>query len=60
MNRFKALYRDTWWLWLLFVVVGGAFSFLSPIFLLLFPISIVTFLWFAYVRFDEDGNFKGS
>lgn len=52
--------RDTWWLWGIFVVGGTLMSFLSPVFLLTFPICIFTFFWFAYVRYDAEGNFKGS
>ncbi len=58
--RFKGLLRETWWLWILFLVFGTAMSFLSYVFLLMFPISIFTFFWFAYIRYDEDGNFRGS
>lgn len=61
MGRFKSLLRDTWWLWLLFVVGGLiASTLISPIFLLIFPVSIFTFFWFAYIRYDEEGNFKGT
>ena len=60
MDRFRALMRETWWLWLLFLVGGTGASFLSPIFLVTFPICIFTFFWFAYVRYDEEGKFKGS
>ncbi len=60
MARFKALIRETWWLWVLFAVFGAGMSFLHPVFLLMFPISIFTFFWFAYIRYDEDGDFRGS
>ncbi|MCA9134671.1 MAG: hypothetical protein KDA45_15995 [Planctomycetales bacterium] len=60
LARFKSLLRETWWLWVVFFVFGTAMSFLSLVFLLIFPISIFTFLWFAYIRYDEDGNFKGT
>lgn len=52
--------RETWWLWLVFAVFGTAMSFASWVFLLTFPISIFTFFWFAYIRYDDDGSFKGS
>ena len=58
--RFKALIQETWWLWLAFFVAGTALSFASPVFLVTFPICIFTFFWFAYIRYDEEGNFKGS
>ncbi|MCA9131248.1 MAG: hypothetical protein KDB22_29390 [Planctomycetales bacterium] len=61
MERFKALAIETWWLWLVFLVFGSVLSaLLSSVFLLTFPICIFTFFWFAYVRYDDEGNFKGS
>lgn len=58
--RFKSLLKETWWLWLLFAVGGVVMSSFSLVFAAIFPISIFTFFWFAYIRYDEDGNFKGS
>lgn len=60
MARFESLFRETWWLWILFGLFGTIMSFLSAVFLLMFPISIFTFFWFAYIRYDEEGNFRGS
>ncbi len=61
MNRFRALFNETWWLWVAFLVAGTLMSSLvSPIFLVTFPVCIFTFFWFAYVRYDDKGNFKGS
>lgn len=60
MARFKALIHNTWWLWIAFFVGGSVLSYLDPIFLFTFPLCIVVFFWFAYVRYDEEGNFKGS
>ena len=60
MDRFKSLWRETWWLGLLFTAFGTVMSFGSLVFLLMFPISIFTFFWFAYIRYDENGTFKGS
>lgn len=60
MNRFSALLSETWWLWLIFLVMGVALSMLSLVFLVTFPICIFTFFWFAYIRYDDEGNFKGS
>ncbi len=43
------------------IFVGGVvLSVLELVFLFLFPLSIFVFIWFAYVRYDEDGKFKGS
>lgn len=61
MQRFRSLIADTWWLWLIFILAGTILTtLLSKVFLLTIPICIFTFLWFAYVRYDEDGNFKGT
>lgn len=60
MNRFSSLFSETWWLWLIFLVMGIGLSMLSLVFLVTFPICIFTFFWFAYIRYDDKGNFKGS
>jgi hypothetical protein len=59
MKAFEALWLDTWWLWIGFFVSGIFLAFfVHPIFVSIFPISIVTFIYFAIVRYDEDGNLK--
>ena len=60
MARFMALLRNTWWLWIAFFVSGTSLSYFNPIFLFMFPLCATVFVWFAYVRYDENGNFKGS
>ena len=60
MDRFRSLLKETWWLWCLFLVGGTVMSYLSLVFLVTFPICIFTFFWFAYIRYDEEGNFRGS
>ena len=57
MKRFQSLFKDTWWLWLAFAFFGTAMSFFSPIFLMTFPVCVITFIRFAFVQYDEDGNF---
>ena len=57
MKRFQALFKDTWWLWLVLGVGGTVMSIFSSVFLLTFPVCIITFLRFAFVQYDEDGNF---
>jgi hypothetical protein len=57
VKRFQALFRDTWWLWLGFGVAATALSIFSPIFLVTFPICLITFIRFAFVQYDEEGNF---
>ena len=61
MGRFVSLIRNTWWLWLAFLIAGVSLTlFVSLIFLAVFPICACIFFYFAYVRYDEDGNFIGS
>lgn len=60
MLRYKALIKETWWLWLTFLVGGTFMTWVSLIFLLTFPICIIIFFWFGFVRYDEDGNFRGT
>jgi fumarate reductase subunit D len=60
MQRFRALFSETWWLWLVLVVGGSLMALISPIFLLVYPICVFVFFWFAFIRYDEDGNFKGT
>lgn len=60
MDRFKALMSNTWWLWIAFFVGSSVLSFFDRVFLFMFPLCTVVFIWFAYVRYDENGNFKGS
>ena len=59
MKPFEGLLRDTWWLWIGFLLSGIFLAiFVHPIFMSIFPISIVTFIYFAIVRYDENGNLK--
>lgn len=59
MKPLTGLWRDTWWLWLGFLVSGIFLAiFVNAVFLVVFPISIVSFIYFAIVRYDEDGNLK--
>ena len=58
MKRYRKLIKDTWWLWTLFAgIVFFMVTWVSLIFLALVPMLIVVFFYFAFVRYDEDGNF---
>ena len=61
MNALSGLWRDTWWLWCAFAI-GGIFMaiFVHPIFLVIFPMSIVSFIYFGLLRYDKDGNIKSE
>jgi len=61
MKRFKAIWKDTGWLWtVFFVVILGLISLVSFVFLFAIPLLIVIFIYFSLVRYDEDGNFIGA
>ena len=57
MGQIKGLWRDTWWIWLLFIgatiVMAFAVTFAFLLGLLILP---AMFLYFAYGRYDDDGN----
>ena len=59
MKPLRGLWRDTWWLWVAFagfiVVMAATVGFY---FLLLLPTLPVTFVYFAYARYDAEGNEK--
>jgi len=61
MKQIKGLWRDTWWLWSAFVLITIGFSFLiGKYFFLLLPCLPVPFLYFAFNRYDDDGNEKAD
>jgi hypothetical protein len=61
MKRFKAFLKHTWWLWLIYTLVTVLLiAFVSPVFWAVLPMMIVNFVYFALVRYDEDGNFIGA
>lgn len=61
MTRFKFLLRDTWWLWLFFSILAFVMiTYVNVVFLIMIPILATVFVYFAFVRYDDDGNFLGS
>lgn len=61
MKRYLQFLKDTWWLWLAYVgVTAILIVFVGPIFWAVIPMMIVNFIYFAFVRYDEDGNFIGA
>lgn len=59
MDQFKGLWRDTKWVWMSFV----CFIFLmaagiSWFFLLTLPALPVSYCYFAFIRYDENGDEK--
>ncbi|MEW4451734.1 hypothetical protein AB1L30_03515 [Bremerella sp. JC817] len=61
MGPLRGLWRDTWWLWFIFLAAIIVVAYLvTPFFLFLIPIFVVMFLYFAFVRYDENGRNKGD
>jgi hypothetical protein len=59
MQRFQGLFRDTWWLWLALAFLGIVLmALVSFVFVVTFPISLFSFVYFALLRYDEHGNPK--
>lgn len=61
LNRLVGLGRDTWWLWLLFLIVSIVFTAaVDRLFLVTFPVLAFAFVYYAIMRYDDDGNHKGE
>ena len=57
MKRLLACLRETWWLWLVFFAGCTAMVvYLGRVFVVTYPICIFTFVYFAVMRFDENGD----
>ncbi len=59
MKRYTSLLRNTWWMWLLIltaVVVLGILE--NPLIFLFTPVCAGVFIYFALLRYDEDGKPK--
>ena len=57
MKPLLGLWRDTWWLWIGFLTTIVAMSFVvGYFFLLILPCLPVVYAYFAYARYDTDGN----
>ena len=61
MKRFYALFKQTWWLWTIYLTLNiGLIFFVSPVFLAVLPMIVVVFIYFELVRYDDEGNFTGA
>ena len=59
--RYYAFLKDTGWLWLTDLIINiFLIFFIGPVFWAVVPMMIVNFVYFAFVRYDEDGNFIGA
>ena len=61
MNQLGGLWRDTWWVWVGFVVLTIVLGVtVGRFFYLLIPCWPVPFVYFAFNRYDEQGNEKAD
>lgn len=59
MPQLLALWRDTKWLWLLFVVLAiAAALFWEPLCVLTLPVLPFMYAYFAFNRYDASGRAK--
>lgn len=59
MGPILGLWRDTWWVWLVFVAIVVLLTWLvTPYYIVFLPILPGVFVYFAYNRYDSDGKEK--
>ncbi len=59
MKRLLGLWKSTWWIWVLSVAQMVALGvYMSPYFLLPLAGLPISYAYFAFMRFDADGNEK--
>lgn len=61
MEQLKGMMRDMWWLWLGFILFVTVLAFTFHFaFFLMYPVLGVMCLYFAMMRYDENGNEKSD
>ena len=61
MHPMLAFYKQTWWLWLLFLAVFVGLSYyVSPLFVIMIPGLILYSLYFGVVRTSELAELKAQ
>lgn len=61
MEQLRGLWRDTWWVWCVFIFISVALAATTSwVALAVLPCLSVSFCYFAYIRYDENGNEKGN
>ena len=59
MKRIQALLATTWWLWIInFSAVMLLGVFVEPVAFVCVPFLFVVFFYFAFVRYDAEGNHR--
>ena len=57
MLRLKSLFRDTWYVWIIFIAMTiGLAQIVGAFFYGVLPLLAVTFVYFAIVRYDAHGR----
>lgn len=61
MGQLKGFWRDSWWMWCIFFAIAIAMSiYVMPFFIMMLPILIGIYVYFAFMRYDKDGNDIGG
>ncbi|TWT85690.1 hypothetical protein Pla123a_04970 [Posidoniimonas polymericola] len=61
MNQIRSLTRDTWWLWAAVAVLTALqIHYISWFFLVNVPILLIVFVYFAFIRYDSNGNLRAQ
>ncbi len=56
-EQLKALWKETWWLWCLFIAMILGISYIeTPAFLSTLVMLPPIYIYFAFIRFDENGD----
>lgn len=59
MGPIWGLWRDTWWLWLVLTALICLLAFfVIPLYIVCLPMLPGIFIYFAFNRYDADGNEK--
>ena len=59
MNQLIGLWRDTWWVWLLFIAITLVLGVVVGWFFYLLIVCLpVPYVYFAFNRYDAEGNEK--
>lgn len=57
MKRYIQLWKDTWWLWLIYFGLATLLLiFVTKIFVAVYIVLICVFVYFAIMRYDEEGQ----
>lgn len=61
VKRLLGLWRDTWWIWVIFIAQMVTLG-LSMSWYFLLPLGglPISYTYFAFMRYDEDGNEKSE